>query len=64
MSGPYQRQDLSNCGAEMLHVGKDCGILRVKIKKFTIFVTMLALHELYLVSKLFQEILYLLFSLM
>ena len=30
MSGPYQRWDLSNCGAGMLLVAINCGVLCVK----------------------------------
>ena len=30
MSGPYQRRDLSNCGAGRLRVAINCGVLSVK----------------------------------
>ena len=30
MSGHYQRQDLSNCGAVRLLVANNCGFLNVK----------------------------------
>ena len=30
MSGPYQRCDLSNCGAGRLRVAINCGVLNVK----------------------------------
>ena len=30
VSGPYQRWDLSNCGAGRLHVAINCGILSVR----------------------------------
>ena len=31
MSGPYQKQDLSNCGAGRLWVASNFGVLSVKI---------------------------------
>ena len=31
MSGPYQRRDLSNCGAGRLHIKNNCGVLTVKL---------------------------------
>ena len=34
VSCPYQRRDLSNCGAGRLHVANNCGILSVKNKIF------------------------------
>ena len=30
MSDPYQRQDLSNCGAGRLYIVINCGVLSVK----------------------------------
>ena len=35
MSGPYQRRDLSNCGAGRLRVAINCGVLSVKIQVST-----------------------------
>ena len=31
MSGPYQRQDLSNCGTGRLYVANNCDFLSVKM---------------------------------
>ena len=31
MSGPYQRQDICNCGAGRLRIAINCGILNVTV---------------------------------
>ena len=33
VSGPYQRRDLSNCGARRLHVAINCGVVNVKLPR-------------------------------